>query len=92
MIVLAPHDSQIHTRASGLPLSSVVIDSTFLRIRRVQNHFIAAQSLRFRDPQHPLFVNSCGIEEHGQLGARELLVRKNIEMDVLNNRHWLPTP
>jgi hypothetical protein len=50
------------------------------------------QSQFFRDPLHPLFVNSCGIEEHGQLGAREWLIRKNIEMGILKNRHSLPTP
>src|ERR1700686_2005194 len=39
-----------------------------------ESHFI-------RDPLHPPLVNSCGIEEHGQLVAREWLIRKNIEMD-----------
>jgi hypothetical protein len=53
---------------------------------------VSGQSQFLRDPLHPLFVNSCGIEEHGQLGAREWLIRKNIEMDILKNGHWLPTP
>ena len=48
-----------------------------------ESHFIC-------DPLHPPFVNSLRIEEDGQLVAREWLVRKNIEMDVLKNRHCPP--
>jgi hypothetical protein len=50
-----------------------------------ESHFV-------RDPLHLPFINSCGIEEHGQLVACEGLIRKNIEMDVLKNRHRFPTP
>jgi hypothetical protein len=48
-----------------------------------ESHFIC-------DPLHPPFVNSLRIEEDGRLAAREWLIRKNIEMDVLKNRHCPP--
>jgi hypothetical protein len=50
------------------------------------------ESYFVRDPLHLPFVNARGIEEYGQLVARERLIRKNIEMDVLKNRHRFPTP
>jgi hypothetical protein len=53
---------------------------------------VSGKAISFCDPLHPRFVNSYGVEEHGQLVAREWLIRKNVEMDVLKIRHCTSTP